>query len=134
MYGSSNGVRTLGNLSDQVTDAQISPHLENAARQVRSWLGPDYDLAVDDKLKAVITAENCLTLSTLLPTIDIPVSAVERGVTKMQHLIGETDMAWLATDDIFKLAKFWRDMAYQSLVPYMSEGADISFAECLIAL
>jgi hypothetical protein len=102
-----------------LTDAQITPHLNSAARELAGWIG-EYEDTTDDKKKATCKeAEACLTLANVLPTQNV---FFTQGISSLQKEVGEVDFLFMSPDDLEKAVEGWRDRAERAVQSYISNA------------
>lgn len=105
--------------SPGLTDDQITPHLDAAARELKAWIG-EYESASDtDKVAACKEAEACLTIAGVLPTQNV---FFTQGITTLQKEIGEVDFLFMSPDDLETAVKAWRERAERAVQPYISDA------------
>ena len=101
-----------------LTDDQITPHLDAAARELADWIGT---YSADDgaeKVAACKEAEACLAIANILPTQNV---FFTQGITTLQKEIGEVDFMFMNPEDLEKAVQGWRDRAERAVKEYISD-------------
>ena len=104
--------------SPALTDDQIEPHLDDAARELAEWIGEYEDASDEGKIAACKSAEACLTIANVIQTQNV---FFTQGVTSLQKEVGEVDFLFMSPDDLDKAVQGWRDRAERAVRPYMTD-------------
>ncbi len=101
-----------------LTDAQITPHLNAAGRELAEWIGEYASTTDTDKAAACGEAEACLTIANVIQTQNV---FFTQGITTLQKEIGEVDFLFMSPDDLDKAVQGWRDRAERAVRKYIAD-------------
>lgn len=102
-----------------LTDDQITPHLDAAARELAEWIGAYADTTDTDKAAACKEAESCLTIANVIQTQN---TFFTQGISSLQKEIGETDFLFMSPDDLKTAIQGWRDRAERAVKAYITDA------------
>lgn len=101
-----------------LTDDQIAPHLDAAARELAEWIGSYEDASDETKQDACKEAEACLCIANVIQTQNV---FFTQGITSLQKEVGDVDFLFMSPDDLDKAVQGWRDRAERAVRPYMTD-------------
>ncbi|MDR1874377.1 MAG: hypothetical protein LBQ90_05090 [Synergistaceae bacterium] len=104
-------LRTLGNLPENLPEAQLLPHLTSAVSMVKALLGDrePKDAVEEERVR---TAMGCFAMAYALPVLNtFYLSQAE----KVPRQVALTDYVFHEPGDVLKLAAYWKNRAYEEL-------------------
>jgi len=114
----------LGNLPDEGNEQRIVQYAEIAANELETQLGATLYAAVDtdslyaeDRVK-LARAEAFLTLSHLLPVLNLRINPNEGGIVQSVGF-AETKNSLMSVEDVHRLAQEFRDKANDIISAYI---------------